>query len=36
MTHPILNRASVPHHYGIVFQPHPARDRAIREFLDEA
>jgi pimeloyl-ACP methyl ester carboxylesterase len=20
-------------HYGIIFQPHPARDRAIREFL---
>lgn len=23
-------------HYGIVFQPHDARDRALREFLEEA
>jgi pimeloyl-ACP methyl ester carboxylesterase len=23
-------------HYGIVFQPHEARDRALREFLEEA
>jgi hypothetical protein len=22
-------------HYGIVFQPHEARDRTIREFLEE-
>jgi pimeloyl-ACP methyl ester carboxylesterase len=31
----IVNVAGV-NHYGIIFQPHPARDRAIREFLEEA
>jgi hypothetical protein len=34
---PKLRWVNVPgaNHYGILFQPHPARDQAIREFLKE-
>ena len=34
---PDLRRLDVEgtNHYGVVFQPHEARDRAIREFLEE-